>query len=172
MMSLFINENGETIEGFEELENERKKIEEKPERIRYDIPTYEKFYTIYQYDRLKFRELLNAWLKTPEGKHRTLETLRQAQEDILNQCYILDENKKPKRDCDEKHIFRVSALQNIHEQIFNEIMFKRMSGKLLKGNFITVCYEEQQAEIKDSWTMSIKDRVKAHIKLLRKLRTE
>lgn len=167
IMSLFSN-----VQGFEELEKEYKKIREKPERIRYEIPTYEKFYSIYQYDRLKFRELMNAWLKTKEGKERTLESLRKAQEGILEQCYILDENGKRKRDCDEVHIFRISALQKIREQIFNEIMFKRMSGKLLKGDFITICYEEQQAEIKDSWSMSIKDRVKAHIKLLRKLRGE
>ncbi len=171
-MSLFVDEEGKTIEGFEEFENERKKIEEIPERIRYDIPTYEKFYSIWQYDRLKFRELMNAWLKTKEGKERTLETLREKQKEVLEKCYILDENENKKRDCDEKHIFRCKNLQRIHELIFKEIMFKRMSGKLPKGDFITICYEEQQAEIKDSWTMSIKDRVKAHIKLLRKLRKE
>lgn len=167
MMSLFSN-----IQGFEELEQEYQKLKAKPERIRYDIPTYEKFYSIYQYDRIKFRELMNAWLKTDEGKHRTLETLRQTQESILNQCYILDSNGKPKRDCDEKHIFRVSFLQKLHEQIFQEIMFKRMSGKLLKGDIVIIHDEEQQAEIKDSWQMSIKDRIKVHIKLLRKLRKE
>lgn len=166
-MSLFSN-----LKGFEELENEYQKIQSKPERIRYDIPTYEKFYSIYQYDRVKFRELMNDWLKTSEGQHRTLETLRQIQESILNKCYILDSNGKPKRDCDEKHIFRVSFLQKLHKQIFQEIMFKRMSGKLLKGEFILMHYEDEQAEIKDSWQMSIKDRIKVHIKLLRKLRTE
>jgi hypothetical protein len=164
-MSLFTG-----IEGFEELEREYTKIAEKPERIRYEIPTYEKFYTVYQYDRFKFRELMNNWLKSEEGKHRTLESLRRTQEEILKQCYILDENKKPKRDCDEKHIFRTRNLQRIHELIFQEIMFKRMSGKILKTDLITIRDEEQQAELKDTWNMSLYERIKIHIRLLKRLR--
>ena len=37
-------------------------------RIRYDVPNYLNFYSLYQYDRNKFRESLRAWLKTDEGK--------------------------------------------------------------------------------------------------------
>lgn len=164
-MSLFSN-----LEGFEELEREYKKIKDKPERIRYKIPTYEKFYSIYQYDRLKFRELMNAWLLSQEGKNRTLETLREKQKEILEQCYILDENGNKKRDCDEIHIYRIGVLQRIRELIFQEIMLKRMGGKLLQGDYLIVDYEGQQAEMKDTWQFSIKDRVKIHIKLLRRLR--
>lgn len=167
IMSLFTG-----LKEFEELEKEYLKLQEAPTRIRYDIPTYEKFYSIYQYDRLKFRELMNDWLKSKEGENRTLETLRAKQEEVVNVCYVKDERGKPKRDCDEKHIFRCRILQKLHEEIFQEIMFKRMGGKLLRGDFITICYEEKQAEIKDSWQLSIQDRVKAHIKLLRKLRGE
>ena len=43
-------------------------------RVRYEVPTYIKFYSLYQYDRDKFRQLLNEWLETKEGKNRTLQT--------------------------------------------------------------------------------------------------
>ena len=48
-------------------------------RIRYKVPTYIKFYSIYQYDRLLFRKLMNEWLASKEGKNRTLKTLAKEQ---------------------------------------------------------------------------------------------
>lgn len=163
-MSLFTG-----LKEFEQFEQEYQKLQV-PQRIRYIVPTYEKFYSIWQYDRLKFRQIMNEWLNTDEGENRTLESLREKQKEVLNQCYILDEYGNKKRDCDEAHIFRHINLQKIHELIYQQIMFKRMEGKLYKGETIVLNDEEQQAEIKDSWQLSIKDRIKVHIKLLRRLR--
>ena len=163
-MSLFTG-----LKEFEEFEQIYQKLQV-PQRIRYIVPTYEKFYTIWQYDRLKFRVLMNEWLRTDEGKYRTLETLRAKQKEVLDQCYILDEYGNKKRDCDEKHIFRYGTLERIHEAIYNEIMFKRIEGKRYVGDEITLNDEEMQAELKDTWQLSIRDRIKVHIKLLRRLR--
>ena len=163
-MSLFTG-----IKGFESLEKaylSPKKIK----RVRYDVPTYIKFYSIYQYDRLKFRELMNNWLKTPEGKNRTYETLKATQNKILDICYVRDENEKPLRDCDEKHIFRHSILQRLHEQIYAELGLNPFAEHPYEVSGLIVYPEEKQAELKDTWNMSLLDRVKAHIKVLRKLR--
>ena len=168
-MSLFTG-----VKGFEE--HEKAFLSQKVKRIRYEVPTYIKFYSIYQYDRLKFRELMNVWLKTKEGEKRTLETLKRKQNEILDICYVRDENNKPLRDCDEKHIFRSSILQKLHEQIYAEIIFlpqfrvHPFTDSSFEVDGLIVYPEEQQAELKDTWNMSLKDRVKAHIKVLRKLR--
>lgn len=89
----------------------------KPLKINYKVPTYIKFYTLYQYDRLKFRKLLNKWLATDEGRNRTYKDLIAKQREFLEQCWVLDENKKRKRDCDEQHIYRYKTLHRILECI-------------------------------------------------------
>lgn len=157
------------IKEFEFLEKEYKKLKV-PKRIHYDIPTYLKFYTIYQYDRNKFKEMMKQWIKTEEGQNRTYETLKAKQDEVLEQCYILDETGKRKRDCDEKHIFRYGALQNIRSQIYQEIMFKRIEGYRLKEGFIVMDYDGEQAEINNTWQLPLKDRIRLHLKLLRRLR--
>ena len=157
--------------------------EVKTKRVRYIVPTYLKFYTIYQYDRQKFRKILNEWLESDEGKKRTVETLKAKQEQILKECFIRDDNGKPLKDSDENHIFRYSTLQyikknekdlnpsGIYEQIYNYCGVSPFETKEiihLKG--LTIYPGEQQAEIKNTWQLNIKDRVTLHIKLLRLLR--
>lgn len=163
-MSLFTG-----IKGFEQHEKAFLSLKS-IKRIHYEVPTYIKFYSIYQYDRLKFRELMNDWLKTSEGKNRTYETLKQKQKSILDICYIRDDKGRPLRDCDEKHIFRSGTLQRLHEQIYAELGLNPFAESSYEVNGLIVYPEEKQAELKDSWNMSLSDRVKAHIKVLRKLR--
>ena len=142
-------------------------------RIRYDIPTYLKFYTVFQYDRLKFREKLNKWLETEEGKNRTVLTLAKKQKEILEQCYIRDKDGNKMRDCDEPYILSEHRLQKFHELIYQRlvsiglisIFSSQKKSYLLKG--LMIHPEEKQAEINDSWQLSLKDRILAHIKLLR-----
>jgi hypothetical protein len=171
-MSLFTG-----VEGFEE--HEKAYLSIKPKRIHYDTPTYLKFYTIYQYDRIKFRELMNAWLETEGGKdeNRTLAALLKKQQEVLEICYVRDEQGKKIRDSDEKHIYRYVTLWNIRKAILTELNFKKMaalakSGQdiIVNGEVIAIDYVGDQAGLKDTEDMSLGDRVKAHIKLLRKLR--
>lgn len=98
------------VEGAEEAQKAYEALKTPDKRIHFEVPTYIKFYSIYQYDGLKFREMLNAWLETPEGENRTLETLQKKQNEILDACYKRDESGNKLRDSDEKHIFRYCEL--------------------------------------------------------------
>ena len=130
-------------------------------RIRYDVPKRLNFYTLYQYDRDKFRKLLEEWLKTDEGKNRTLETLRAKQDEILEQCFIRDENDHKLRDSDEKHIYRYITLHKILREIYDKIQWEFInSGSIFIVDDINLDYDDKTAEIKGTeWGMSIKDRV-------------
>ena len=158
-------------------------------RIRYEVPTYIKFYSIYQYDRFKFTELLKIWLDTDEGKNRTLETLKAKQDEILELCYVRDKDGHLLRDFDENHIFRYMTLAKIYNLIYNliganpfveryeqdglivsrDIYTKEdyeYQGKMYKGQeFVNV-----SASIKGTDNLPIKIRVIIHIRLLRLLR--
>ena len=92
-------------------------------RVRYEVPKFIKFYSLYQYDRNKFAELLKIWLETEAGKNRTLETLKAKQTEILELCYIRDENGKPLKDSDEKHIYRVNVLSTLRKDKFDNRSF-------------------------------------------------
>lgn len=141
-------------------------------RIRYDVPNYLNFYSLYQYDRDKFRQLLREWLKTDEGKNRTLETLQAKQDEILEQSYIRDENGHKLRDSDEKHIYRYITLHKILREIYDKIQWEFIhTGSIFIIDDINLDYDDKTAEIKGTeWGMSIKDRVIIHIRLLRLLR--
>ena len=122
-------------------------------RIRYLVPTYIKFYTVYQYDRIKFTTLLKEWLKTDEGKNRTLKTLKQKQDEVLEKCWLRDERGNRLRDSDENHIYRVKTLHRLYELIYNRLninVFEQFERKDLEYTFapgLTVWGEEKQAEI-------------------------
>lgn len=141
-------------------------------RIRYAVPNYLNFYTLYQYDRTKFRELLREWLKTPDGINRTVETLQAKQDEILELCFIRDENGNKLRDSDERHIYRYYTLFKIQQEIFKHIHWEFMNkGSIFIIDELNLDYDDQTAEIKGTeWGMSIKDRVIRHIRLLRLLR--
>lgn len=149
----------------------------KKKRIRYKIPTYNRFYSIWQYNRDKFRYLIN------ERKHGQ-NSLTQAE--ILEQCFIR-ENGKKLRDSDEKHIFRIGVLHRIHTEIYNKIevdintdntlfyliLLILLSRQIeLKIENLNIFVDEEQAEIINSWLLPIKDRVKLHIDYLRKIKRE
>ena len=140
-------------------------------RVRYKVPTYKKFYSIWQYDRLKFRELLNEHLKNK------LSSPFRDQWEILEKCYIRGERGMKLRDCDETHIFRAGVLQRVYEKIFDYtgVMFIQYPGayesfKTIKENGLSIYPCEGQAEIENSWQLSIEERLRLHIKLLRLLR--
>lgn len=141
-------------------------------RIRYDVPNYLNFYSLYQYDRDKFRELLREWLQTDEGKNRTLETLQAKQDEILEECFIRDMRGNKLKDSDEKHIYRYRTLFDIQRAIYDKIQWEFInSGSIFIVDDVNLHYEDKMAEIKGTeWGMSIKDRVILHIKLLRLLR--
>ena len=74
-------------------------------------------------------------------------------------------------DSDEKHIFRIRNLQKIHSIIYGYcgIGLFEQAEKIEKDG-VTCWIEDKQAEIQDTWTLPLKDRVLIHLKLLRLLR--
>lgn len=151
-------------------EPEPEQVEEN-KRVHYEIPTYIKFYTLYQYDREKFTKLLKIWLETDEGKNRTLKTLEAKQNEILELCYKRDENGNRLRDSDEQYVKWIKPLTKIHQLIYNyceKLAIDNRERYIQDGLFIYP--KEQQAEIIETWQLPIKQRVKIHLKLLRLLR--
>lgn len=183
MVQLSLNIGAEYFETPEPIE-----VEENT-RIRYEVPTYIKFYTIYQYDREKFTKLLKIWLETDEGKNRTLDTLKAKQDEILELCYKRDENGNKLRDSDENHIFRYPTLAKIYKLIYNQIganpfnTFYEQDGLIVSRDVYTKedytyqgkTYKGQKfvnvsASVKGTDNLPIKLRVIIHIRLLRLLR--
>lgn len=144
--------------------------EPEEKRVRYDVPTYLKFYSIYQYDRNKFTELLKIWLATDEGKNRTLETLKAKQDEILELCYLRAPDGSKLRDSDEANIFRYKTLENVYNLIYNQLGVNPFIKKSYEQDGLGVHPDEQQAEIVGTWKLPIKQRVIIHIRLLRLLR--
>ena len=157
----------------EEKAELKSQLEPPKKRIRYDVPNYLNFYSLYQYDRDKFRLLLREWLKTDEGKNRTFETLQAKQDEILEQCFIRDENGNKLKDSDEKHIYRYKTLHDIMNEIYKIVHWEFIcSGSVFSVDELHINYEDETVEIKGTeWGMPIKDRVIIHIRLLRLLRS-
>lgn len=169
-------------------EPEPEKVEENT-RVRYEVPTYIKFYSIYQYDREKFTKLLKIWLETNEGENRTLETLKAKQSEILELCYVKDAEGNLLRDSDENHIFRYPTLAKIYNLIYNLIganpfidNYEQDGLRVIRDIYTEEDYEYQgktykgqkfvnvSASIKGTDNLPIKQRVIIHIRLLRLLR--
>lgn len=129
---------------------------------KYIPPDYIKFYTIYQYDRIKFKKLLRK--EVAKLKPKNDDEFKNIQKGILIKCYIRDEKGNKKRDTDEKHIFRYATLEKIFEIIY-------LSCKQV-GNYPGLLFydDEMQAEIKNTWNLPVFERVKIHIRLLREIK--
>lgn len=138
-------------------------------RNRPPVPTYIKFYSVDKYDRLKFRELLNEWLKTDEGKNRTLLSLKNKQDEIVKKCLEKDSQGNTFKASDEQHIYRIRTLHNIYERIYDYvIMYYMFNGLEVKG--LNINPDEKEAELKNTWKLSLNTRIRIHIRLLRLLK--
>ena len=156
--------------GVEYFETPKPTQVEVDKRIRYKVPTYLKFYTIYQYDRDKFTKLLKIWLQTDEGKNRTLETLKAKQDEILELCWVKDDRGNKLRGSDEEHIYRYRSLEKIHELLYNQLGVNPFMSNSYEQDGLHIIPDEQQAEILNTWQLPIKKRIMLHIRLLRLLR--
>ena len=140
---------------------------------KYIAPDYIKFYTIYQYNRNKFKKLLRK--EVARLKPKSDEEFKEIQNRILIKCYIRDEKGRRKRDTDEKHIFRYRALETILNSLYNKLgprAEEEICSCFFYAQEIIIYPDEQQAEIKDSWNLPVSERIKIHIRLLRRLRHE
>ena len=72
---------------------------------------------------------------------------------------------------DEKHILRIKTLHKLYSIIYGYCdveLFARFEK--LEKNGLTIWGDDKQAEISNTWNLSLKDRSKLHIRLLRYLR--
>ena len=150
------------------------------------IPDYIKFYSVYQYDRIKFRKLLKAAKISNPPKN--IEDLKRLQKEILKQCYVRDERGELVSLSDEPHIFRYAVLYRLYNEIYKCLQVNNNKTKEYKGlrifkdkytkkqyRYKGKTYQGQKftmygAEIIGSENWSLKDRVHYHIELLRFLR--
>lgn len=118
---------------------------------------------------------------------------------IRKLCFVLDENNKKKHKGDEKHIYRIRSLQRIYTHLYEqahispfatETVVNRLKASaqqdLTLGEAAIMCRIEDldkkgynvhfdsefgnQLEIKGTEMLSIKERIRAHISLLRRLK--
>lgn len=149
------------------IKSENKQAEK---RIRKTIPTYKKVYSLYQYDRAKYMTILfnvhSLAIKYNQKIYYRLNPYR-----VLNLCYLKDKNNELKPLGDEKHIFRIAALQRIYGLIYDYSGVNPMQYRDNVYKDGLLCWlDEKQAEIPDTWQLSIKYRILIHIKLLKMLR--
>ena len=74
---------------------------------------------------------------------------------------------------DEKHILRIKTLHKIYSILYGYFItdvLEQFEKKEVENGLIILWGEDKQAEIANTWQLSIKDRIKVHIQLLRGLR--
>ena len=140
--------------GFQDFGNPRQK------RVHFKSPTYRKFYSVKRYNRDKFRRYLNYQLK----EYKCVKQM--TQDEILKLCYLRDEQGII-HDCDEKSIFRIRNLHNLHTILFEKINQNIWNAKgTIDRDGLVSFLEERQTEIKGTWQLPVKKRVRLHIRLL------
>ena len=140
-------------------------VPNKHKRVRYAEPTYRKFYSVIQYDRKKFRRILNMKL----NGYKCLKDL--TQDDILKLCYIKDEGGRLIYDSDEKHIYRYATLQRLYNILYNYTAISPFEkAEYVKIHRLNCWVTEQQAEIDGTCYLPLGERVRIYIRLLRLLK--
>ena len=137
----------------------------KTSRCHYKTPTYQKIYSVIRYDENKFRRYLNYKL----NGYKCVRYLRQI--DILRLCYLRDKFGAI-HDSDERHIYRIKNLSQIHKKLFDkvnpcEIWNSRGTSEI---NGLVSHFDVRETEIKNTWQLPIKKRLKLHIWLLQLLK--
>lgn len=145
-------------------------------RVRKDIPTYKKVYSVYQYDREKYMLIWSKLRELAISLDNPSIFFRVNPYAVLNHCY-LRENNKLKHLGDERHIFRLRSLNAIQKAVYryakepcNMTFVKELSWKQHGVIFYYHFKEGGTSEIDGTQLMTIKERLKLHIKLLKSLR--
>ncbi|MCM1003598.1 MAG: hypothetical protein NC408_04580 [Candidatus Gastranaerophilales bacterium] len=158
-------------------EYEKLKKPKEGQRIHYDIPTYKKVYSVYQFDwnryvrffrTLRFRAYKTLDNKGLESAQRYWDKINPYE--IINRCIILDGLGKPKHLGDEHHIYRIDSLRQIHHKIYDYCEKEALQQFGVSKQHGLICHiEDQQAELANTWHLPIKQRLKLHIQVLRNL---
>lgn len=149
----------------------------KKKRVRQKIPTFKKIYSAYVYDQPKynkiFKKVQQLALKYDEEIFKRTERYR-----VLRLCYVREDGKLQPQG-DEKHIFRYNTLDNILCALAEVLLQKYellpekdvLSYLYLRTGLVLYIREDyQQAELMQPVPKSLRERIHAHIMLLRLLR--
>ena len=169
----------------------------RPKRIRPPEPVWDKFYSVYAFNEIKYHDLCDAF-----EKHKWLKLYKYPELDIaqLTNCtrhnkklfkelsYVLDNGQKQHLG-DEKHIYRYKTLNKVKELIANYIDYHFKESKH-QTEYYTLYIEDYtddyytyrgtqykgqrfritEVEINNTWQLSIKQRLLIHLEALRLLR--
>lgn len=146
-------------------------------RVRKEIPTYKKVYSVYQYDREKYMSIWAKIRKLALKFDNPTIFFNVNPYSVLRHCYIKDYGELQHLG-DEKHIFRMPVLKAIQKELYTYssqplqkiFLAKELSWEQHGIIFYYDFKDGGEGEIKGTQLLSIKERLKAHIKLLRYLR--
>lgn len=86
-------------------------------------------------------------------------------------CHINPFTDELQYNGDERHIFRIKNLQHIYSKLYGFTGINPLErAEKIEMHGLTVWLEDMQAELEGTEMLSIKDRLKIHIKLLRLLK--
>lgn len=150
------------------------------EKKRKKQPQWDKFYSVFAFDEIKYHKLLADYFKE-HNLNGIYDLTKNELHSLKKQCYIISENGLLKHRGDEKHIFRYAVLYKIQSELCNYIEHTIPENDNLDLNNGLVIWKESyesrkriinelQIEIKGTERLSLYERVKKHIKLLRLLK--
>lgn len=149
-------------------------------RVRYQIPTYKKVYSVYQFDLIKYHRIFKK-VQQLALKYDVNIFYRTSPYKVLNLCYIRNKKNELQYLGDEEHIFRYKALENVLKEIGQyliiayEIMPAPDVLKYLFQKTGIIVYNshsetEIQAELFNTMHAPIKIKLAVNIALLRALK--
>lgn len=131
MVAQYLNNDTKVYKLLDYIDN---KIKQEKKRARAKYPSYVKFYTVYEYDKNKFKALLKDYF-FKDSKAKKAHLLRNLNPyELLNQCYIRDSKGHKIREVDEEHIFRIKTLYKLYEEI-GYVVFKGQMKLDLEENY-------------------------------------
>lgn len=161
------------IETYEDYLNKPKKA---GIRIRHAVPSYKKVYSVYQFDWFKYAKIWKQ-IQILSYKYDKNIHFRTNPYRVLQLCYVRDENNELIPMGDEKHVYRYQTFHKIIEEIYNVLIHKYdllpcadVFKYLYKRTGIVIWQKEHQAELTEIRNRNVKERILAHITLLRCLK--
>jgi len=165
----------------------------------FNFPDYEKIYCVFAYDKIKAHKFYKEKKQEAIKKKDPDIYLSINSYDVTKQFAIYNEDGTKKHLGDEKHIYRYGTMQSIYKQIGKILLrgkffdFKKDQEFNFDGIRVTYTYYDNKpyeyktardgwqefksketsfmnGELMDTWQMSLKDRLKIHIALLRALK--
>ena len=141
----------------------------KKKRIRYEIPSYKKVYSIYQYDQQKYMNIFEKVQKLA-NKYSPKIFYNTNPYKVLKSCYIKDYEGNLQHQGDARHIFRLKTLYKIYTEIYKNIETNPFN-EFYKENGLLIWFSPGEkeaylsfgAELENTSSLPINKRVSIHV---------